>query len=317
MQMSAATSEYCHALCNPFDAQPCGVPLAPVLQTYKSKNYAKGTLHTGTAGVGFLLCSPNLLAVNDAAPIHYTTSAYAGSTMEVTGTGVNSASSNAPFVSSQIGNAASQILYRLVAAGIRLRYGGTELNRGGFKIALIDPTHDGLEGRDQASLLSDQQATRYSVNRDWTSVIWRPVVEAEYRFRTGVSGATDEPCMGIMVVSPDATLDSLFEWEAYAIYEYQGAVARGQTVTFADPTGFAAVQSVSNTMSGSYRLPGHQVAESTHKSVLQYLMSGISGVIDAGHTVLPYAQKAVKLVGSATGILSEAAQIAAPVLALL
>nr|WPR18253.1 MAG: hypothetical protein [Crogonang virus 50] len=317
VQMSAATSAYCQALCNPFDAAPCGVPLSPVLQTYKAKNYAKGTCHTGSSGVGFVLLAPNLLVANNAGGVYYSTPAYAGTTMEVAGAGVSVANANAPFPSSQFGDGAANLSFRMVASGLRIRYGGTELNRGGFKIALIDPTHDGLDGRDEASLLSDQQATRYPVNREWTSVIWRPIREEEYRFRFNMTGVVTEPYMGIMVVSPDASLDMLFEWEAYSIYEYQGATARGQTVTYSDPTGFAAVQSVTNTMTGSYKQPSHQVAATTHQSVMQYLLHGISGIVDTGLSALPVVQKAVRFAGSAAGVLSEAAELAAPVLALL
>lgn len=311
VQLSAACSDYCHALCNPFEAKPCGVPLAPIISTQKTKVYAKGTAHTGTTGYGYVCARPGHSAANNSTTVYYSDATYAGNTVEAaTGAGMLSASTNAPFDSTQISGAASGVSFRLVAFGLRVRYTGTELNRGGNKVCLVDPTHNTVAGRTEADLLSDPQARKLPVSRNWTSLTWQPIITAEFEFNLALFGSAH---FAVLLVSPDPAINLSFEWEAYSIIEYQGSIARAQTHTFADPVGFAAVQSVSSQMNSISSQPPAKGAQEMHKAVQHYVNSGISGVRAVADTATSIARGA----NTAWSIFEDLFEIAAPLLALL
>lgn len=311
VQLSAACSDYCHALCNPFEAKPCGVPLAPIVSSQKTKVYAKGSAHTGTAGYGFVNIAPNLLVANDGLGVLYTTTAYAGSSvLNAVGVGVLATSTNAPFSTAQFGALGSSVSYRLVGCGLRVRYTGTELNRGGSKICLVDPTHNPIDNRTESDLLADPQAKKLPVTRSWTSLVWQPIIDTEFTFRNSVTGQFYMACL---FVSPDASLDMAFEWEAYAIVEYQGSIARAQTHTFADPNGFAAVQTVSSQMNSVHTKSSGTAAQEMHKAVSHYVDSGLTGVRAFADTASSLARGA----NTAWSIFEDVLEVATPLLAWL
>lgn len=311
MQISAACSDYCHALCNPFDAKPCGVPLAPIVNTQKTRVYVKGTASTGIGGVGFVSARPGHGGSNTSTAVFYTDSSYQGSTVQNTsGPGVNPGSTNSPYSSANFGPGATDLSFRIVSFGLRARYIGTELNRGGSKICLVDPTHNATDGRDEAQLLAEPQARKLPVSREWVNLHWQPITTDEYGFSSTDFGSA---YMTIMFVSPDASINLPFEFEAYGIYEFQGSVARAQTHTFADPVGFAAVQTVSAQMNSISHGSASRTANEMHKLVHHYVNSGVSGVRGIAET----ASTAAAGVSSAWTILSDIFEMAAPILAFL
>lgn len=309
VQVSEACSSYCHALCNPFEAKVTGVPSFPALPSLKVKVYTRGTAYTGTAGVGFVGFNALGAVAGDRNCIFLTDATFAGTGFDVTSTpGVSGAPANAPF---NIADFDGTLAARVVGCGLRIRYGGTELNRGGFKVALVDPTHSSLNGRDEASLNREKQTKRYAVSRQWTNILWRPVQNSELQFATTAAAVT--PNAGVLMISPDVSINELFEWELFGIIEYQGVAARGQTHTNTDPIGFAAVTSTVAQMNGVSQAPASQIAQAMHQGVTHYIGHAISGVIDAGNEVKQLATQA----SSMKTIFEDILEIGAPLLAWL
>lgn len=293
VKLSAHCSDYCHALCNPTHAKPCGLPTTPSLPTLKSKCYAKGTAYTGTAGFGFIALDPRNSVVNDAEAVLYSDASFAGGVINVSAVaGVNAASTNATYASSDIGSAAANTSYRIVGSSLAVRYGGTELNRGGFKVGLVDPTHSSVLQRNEATMNAELQARKVKVTRDWTTLTYRPVNSDELNFSSTISAAA--PYMAFCIISPDNAIAELFEWEVYTIVEYQGRNVRGQTHTNPDPIGFAAVSAVANQTNGIITKPAAQAAKEMHSAVATYVDKGIS----AAQTVTSVAQTAASTVST-------------------
>jgi hypothetical protein len=315
VQISGHCSDYCHALCNPFDAKPAGMPTFPALPTLKQKVYARGTAYTGSMGVGFVALRPDHAVVSDDASVWYTTASFAGTTFDFTT--ASTASSNSMFVTADLGPDGSS--FRVIGSGLRVRYGGTELNRGGFKVCLVDPTHRTLSGRDEASLNAEVQTRRVNVTRQWTSLLYRPVLPNEVEFQSSFNTDT-RPYIGVMMISPDNSINELFEWEAYTIVEYQGVNARGQTHTNPDPVGFAAVSAVVNQTNGVLTKPPAQAASEMHTAVGHYIANGISGVNDVVSSISGVIDTAASVASTASKawtIFEDIFDIAAPVLALI
>jgi hypothetical protein len=223
---------------------------------------------------------------------------------------VNGISSNAPYSASQFGHDVGQLSFRIVAFGLRVRFVGTELNRGGSKVCLVDPTHNSTQGRTEANLLAEPQARKCPVTREWVNLHWQPITTDEYGFQAATFGGA---YMTVMLISPDPAISLPFEFELYGIYEYQGSIARAQTHTFADPTGFAAVQTVSAQMNSVSHGSAAHTANQMHKLVHNYVNTGISGVRGAADM----AASAASAASSTWGILTDIFEIAAPVLAML
>lgn len=315
VQVSAPCVDYCHALCNPFDSPAVGMPTFPSLPTLKQKVYSRGTAYTGTAGVGFVTLRPNQACVNDVPSVWYTAPTY--SAVIIDHTTSSSATSNSMFSLADIDPDGTSV--RIVASGLRVRYGGTELNRGGFKVCLVDPTHQTLQGRNEASLNSELQAKRVAVTRQWTSLVYRPVTTSEISF-TGTISTNGSGYMGVMMVSPDPSIAELFEWEAFTIVEYQGANARGQTHTDPDPIGYAAVSAVANKTNGIMTVPSSSAAKEMTTAVSHYIAHGISGVNDvvaSADRAIATASSVVNTASKAWTIFEDVFAVAAPLLALI
>lgn len=258
LRMSKCTAEYAQALINPFTGPLACVPVAPTALSYKFRVWSKGTLFTSNVtGVGFIIADPTTAVANDVVALYTTGATFTGSVLTNGGAGVNNAVTNSPFALAAFGDVAALAAYRVVCAGIRIRYVGTELNRGGQIIALLDPTGSSMIGNSSVAMLAEPQARKFPVNRTWTTVTWRPTDNQDYSFQ--INPAANSPAslfgpMAIMVIAPNLTPIE-FEWEFSAVYEVNGRNIRGQTVTEVDPQGQAAVYGTS--LTSNFAIP-HQ-----------------------------------------------------------
>jgi len=258
---------------------------------------------------------PPAAAVNDVPSVWYTAPSYALSYINHA-TAVT-AYSNSPITSAQVDPDITSV--RVVGAGLRVRFGGTELNKGGFKVCLVDPTHQTLETRNEASLNSELQTRRVAVTRQWTTLVYRPITTGEISF-AGTIAQNATGYMGVLLVSPDPSISELFEWEAFTIVEYQGSTMRGQTHTNPDPVGYAAVSAVANQTNGILTMPSKQAANEMTTAVGHYIAHGISGVNDvvaSADKAIATASSVVSTASRAWTIFEDTLAIAAPLLALI
>lgn len=295
-QISGCARDYGRCLMNPFTGPLACVPDYPALLTRKTRVFARGTMSTGSSGVGSIVVTPEQAVASDAQCGVFTSATYTGTTIATNSatTGCSPINSNSEYTIASIGIDAAQAQYRIVGSGLRVRYSGTELNRGGQIVALCEPTHENLDGQNTTNLLAQVDARKLPVvNQRWTTVLYKPRLTASAT-SSGMNqnapnaltaqskaAAPSNNYMGMLIVSPDATARS-FEFEFYTVFEVTGTNVRGQTPSVVDPIGYAAVHSVSQL--GAHRVahqePDNKKEDTFMKDVAKYLREGISWVWD-------------------------------------
>jgi hypothetical protein len=255
--------------------------------------------------------TPSQMAANTQIAGTFTQSAYAGAIIPVNSatTGVSTYTSNSDYSPTMIGAGSNQAQFRVVGAGLRVRYTGTELNRGGQYYCLTEPTHDNLNGLSIQNLVSFDECKKLNVsNRDWVTVLFHPTkqtaspdvgefdaniddLEFSYDANAGTNITTaGNNYMAIVVQAPSAALSASFDYEAYAVLEYTGQIVRGTTPSHVDPTGFAAVHATAS-MGGT--LPFEGPAERHEETFMEKVES--------------YASAAMTWIGNHVGALGAAA----------
>jgi hypothetical protein len=276
--VSDCVKDYLEALTNPWSGVLACVPSEVINSNLIVCNYVRGSFQCGPS-VGFICIDPTHMCFNDVPCVISSKSSYAGTAMALNDTAnINLDLSNAPYLETDIGQSGNNLSYRIVACGLRVRYTGTELDRGGTIHALVDPTHDPMLNRTIANFGAEKQTRRLPVNRSWSSIIYRPAHQDELLMLEAAPAAnTKSPAitvtsgsfswyMGMLIAPANATSLPSFEYEAAVICEYQGRNVRGQKMTHADPVGLsAAIQAVANVV------PTQQPADAIHVSALRSL----------------------------------------------
>lgn len=151
----------------------------------------------------------------------------------------------------------SDVRGRLVSYEIRVRYVGTELNRGGEISYLFEPHHDGLQGQSLATMLKYNEAKRFSINsakgEGWASLLWHPAEDQDTTWFDKIKQAngTSDPSSsgydavffhdnvayawaayphGAIYINP-AVDGSPMEIECWAVVEYAGRNVHGRSVS--------------------------------------------------------------------------------------
>jgi len=265
------------------------------MQTLKQRCWAKGIVSTGTAGIGYIYCDPRVAAVNDLNSIFFSSALYTGNNFQpnLTLAGVNQTRTNSAYLSTQFTTGGS-FAYRVVSCGIRVRWRGTELNRGGQLVCLQNPNHQPLTGFVTTNMDSFQQSVRLPIeDKKWTNVLFRPVDSEDLNFRktfpdTVLCLDADSYYMGIMIEAPSGGTGGQFEFEVYANHEFTGYSIRGQTPSHVDPNGFSAVHAVTNFTNHLLpsNLPSAALAEQFVDAAAGYLADGISWGISNAPRIL-------------------------------
>jgi predicted enzyme related to lactoylglutathione lyase len=250
--ISDCARDYARALTNPFTGPLACVPISPTVLSRKLRVFSKGEFRTGTSGVGFIVADPSSAIANDITTVNYSLANYAGTIIGgFFDVGVVLTRTNSDYINTAFGTGASKAQYRVVSAGLRVRYIGTNLNMGGTIIAFVDPTSSSIVGRSASDLRAEMTSRRLPVNREWSTILWRPVLINDYSFTTNApstaAGSGVWGPMGFLIESPDSTISMLYEYEFSVVLEVNGRDIRGQTVTKSDVVGQTAIASVSLT----------------------------------------------------------------------
>lgn len=220
---------------------PSGFPLPSI----KRKYFSRGTAGQGLT-TGYVMFAPALGAANNQASVWFSDGNFTAATFNLSGVGVNTAQSNSNFVIGSFG--ANLMQYRVVSAGIRVRYTGTELNRGGRVIPFEHPSHGTVFGFGVSTLLSMQgtEPVRPSSDGKWITAVYSgPKEEIELAYSSDFTGINSGNPLVIAFTggvpptgtSPSATANFLLEWECWANYEFIGVALSGQTPSHHDPVG--------------------------------------------------------------------------------
>lgn len=245
--MSACGAHYLQALTHPFSLKkaPC-IPDLHGVPSKKNKIITRLSFSTGENGSGFILYNPqdkcNDVSSNSA--IVYTNSAYLGTVstpVATSGTGIATArEAKIPYASTQF-EASTQtpgVQGRIVGCGMRIRYAGTELNRGGTVNAIRHPDNQTLVGLVSDDIRSYETCAVFPVSREWQTICYRPVRPDEFEYSpypvgsfpanptTPGAGAQLFP-MGFVINGTSAASGSVaapFEAEFVKFIEYIGNV---------------------------------------------------------------------------------------------
>lgn len=193
IHMAPCTRMYAKALVNPFAVQ--GLPCIPdniVLPSFKFMTKARGVFSTGTNGVGFIALDPFQMLVNDnssgvghfAGAVVYTQINYTGTAMQIPvdagpSIGIAIANPNSQFATTDFDTdnvPTYNRQFRLVGAGLRIKYIGSNLYNQG---RLILWRNQGNDNTPQvvitaSQLLQDNYTTITSVTRSDRYVYYVP-----------------------------------------------------------------------------------------------------------------------------------------------
>lgn len=251
--LSPCAQEYAMTLVNPFADGPDGacIPDAPALMTRRSKVWTKGTFSTstdpGALGTGYIIIDPLSAFAGDRTWVYTNSINRNGITINISTAGqFVGYQSNSEYSTADLSPANLQV--RLVSAGVRIQNITAALTKGGFITGLHEPAHSSLVGQQIATLdLYLESAARLTAETDdWTVLTYRPVDSDDLDWQSAFpalagAGSPNNTYMAFMVQSPTIAGSQLYQFEAFANFEIQGARAIGKVPSHADPNGYAAV----------------------------------------------------------------------------
>lgn len=256
--LSSCAAHYAMTIADPFNISAVGacVPTFPARLSQKASVRTVGQMNTGH-NIGFLAISPTVC--NNQPFVWYTDSDHTGGTVNVEpyslapGThAVNQSGAqftSAEYVDGTINNPSS-ITSRIVSVGIRIRYTGTELNKGGLVYCLVSPDHGNLNFSDITALNAYKECIKVPVSRKWTEIVISAVdpdetvyPDASDWLATGSSGASNleylkmlypfsqgacctasAPAVGapVALIVTTGLRHNTFEWEVITHMEHVG-----------------------------------------------------------------------------------------------
>lgn len=282
--MSQCAEDYAQSLANPFEGpdDPC-IPDYPALMTGRFKVWAKGTFATSTNpaanGFGFIAVDPLNGMANDAGSV--VTNAPASTDVVIAAQPFGAqevvSNTNSPYATANyIPATPNSLQTRVVSSGLRIRYIGTELNRGGQIVGLHHPAHQTLSGFNIATMDTFKESGRLPVIRDWTTLLYRPVDTNDLNFVSTFNPAVGQYFMGfcIQAADPSGANPQSFEYEFFSNYETQGAIVQNKKPSHVDPTGHGAVNAITNIASNLHKphtTPSADVATAIVHAASNYL----------------------------------------------
>jgi hypothetical protein len=244
VQLSSCVKDYALALEDGFNAKrlgaaPC-VPDSMVTRSHKSSIFFRGTFETNSTADGWIAMNPRN-PVSDVAFAQATTSASVGTSSTVMGsyTLQDPLSWQSPYLNAEFGVGAIFKQFRTVSCTIRIRYIGTELNKGGSMFPFMNPDQQNMYLVTPTQLLQFQDAESVPVTQDWTYLSWHPTRATDFEY-TGAVG-TDYP---LVIYVHSAAAFQPFEVEIISYLEVVGSALPGLTPSHSDPVGFGATLEV-------------------------------------------------------------------------
>jgi hypothetical protein len=191
----------------------------------------------GVGGVGWVLFRPTPSNGVDSAAV--TGAGYLGTTatnLSSAAAGVTLIQNNGPFATASWGPDADEIQSRVVSAGIRARYTGTQQDLAGSMLCFEEPSHQTMNQVDFSwnSIRSHDRARTVPTTREWVSVTSQPISSVEmndYNIAP-TDGSTNKYYMVIMMTG---TPGQGFDYDVTLNVEFIGALARSKTRNDEEP----------------------------------------------------------------------------------
>jgi hypothetical protein len=198
LKLSPCAREYMGALQYPFSTKALAcVPDMHALPSRKVRVVERGTFATGLNGFGWLVAAPWVTA-KDLPCLSATSAGYNGVAQisdpnVVTANVINNFQAKMPYTSNQFYATTTDpgIEARVVGAGLRVRYIGSEMARSGQIAALRHPDNESLVGFDDRRFRSYEHCKVFPNNREWSYVTYRPAKPNEYEYSRDPESAGD------------------------------------------------------------------------------------------------------------------------------
>lgn len=321
-RLGACSQKYAASLADPFYGPPDAcLPVTPTLNSRKVRTFVRSFGTIGTNGAGFVVMQP--LAASDGSAAGVGTAAayntgptYAGTIstglpiLNPATAGITALNHNGDYLQSAFGQT---LQCRLVSMGFRIRWSGTELNRGGRVIVYENEDHVnfGSSGMSLVQVLGNERAREFPLSNDWTTLCMSgPVQPSEYEFLAspyfpyGSAGNSAHYMIGLINGLAGSTYDCEFFWN----WEFIGSNVRGKTRSDADDVGVStvlgAIQSSTNGQIDSAHPALRSKDGSVNLTVLgsmvnRYAAKNNSGwvakTMDYGRKALPYIKSGIEI----------------------
>lgn len=200
--LSACGAHYAQALLHPFSLQkPACIPDLHSIPSKKIKVVTRLTFSTGSNGSGYIIYNPQdkCSDLSVLSSVVITDANYTGTAttpIATSGTGISAVNeAKIPYTSGQFeANASSPgIQGRVVGCAMRIRYRGTELNRGGSMSGLRHPDNETLVGFTTEQMRQYETCAIEDITRDWTTINYRPVTPGEFEYSPYPVGDANSP----------------------------------------------------------------------------------------------------------------------------
>jgi len=256
--LSKASTDYLKCLLNPADGPLVGVPDGSIVLTRKVRTWSRGSFTCAASGSTDACVMLNLNGLFSSTPycVYAGQPTVAQTMNQPAPGGLIATNSNAPY-DNNFFSVKGQA--RVAAATLRVRYVGTELNKGGTILGIQEPNHGSVVGMTTAGMLGYPSGKRVSINQmkngEWFELNYIPAdvndtyfvnsvtgssVYASVYYNDGVACSWDiYPFIGCYISNPVAS--AVFEFEAFGVVEYAGPLVSPKTVTIPDTQGFHSV----------------------------------------------------------------------------
>jgi len=285
---------YAQALIDPFVPLPKPACIPDLLEVPSKKVFLlqRGTFQTGTTGnIGYVVASSLGQVTNSGTSYWYSDSTYASTSLPATSaaTGNNLGEMlQAPYSVGQLAGFQS----RTVAMGVRIRYLGTELNRGGRIIPFLVNTTQTMQGASIAAILGrNENRSSPNTRNKWHCVTYYPSQATDFNYTSNSGAITNSTNMDIGIIADGCVAGSAFEYEIGAHIEYvsAGSAVDSLTASHTDLPGLSAIKGFFEAKSVTAVSPAETMSE------FQKYLSRYTNTVD----VSGFITSAVPYVGAA------------------
>lgn len=261
VMISECAEHYAYALSSPFRAYNEGigevcVPDNSLLPSFKFSSPIRGTFETGTANYGYCAMSSSAPASNTNTVQHSSAASTGGAATVLSSfIGLQYAAPVAfPYTTSSLASGDKE--QRTVACGLRVRYVGKELDRGGMLYAYRQPGDVSVNALTPQDIMASLNTRSYPIGKDWVTLTWSPVTARDFQYTTDITTVMD-----LVILAHSAVPGAVFQFEVVYFMECVGIDSFNATPTHSDPNGMAAAQQIAQHGNYTYQGEGWSLGE--------------------------------------------------------
>lgn len=289
IQLNSCTKKYAALVANPFGSHKGAcLPYPPAIHTAKQSFWVKGTLNSQVGGANagrfWIGMRPKAFRAGDWTttdlPIFTSDSTTVSGGASTAGANVVFEQSNSNYSTSDFGVAEDKLQFRVMCAGLRVRYRGPQDKKGGRVIGMTHPEHRTLESHNITDLLAySARARTTDLGNGWHEIRYLPAQSSDFTFSADT--AADVPCMTFVGDCSDAAVSYPIDYEAFVHFEMVGEGTPTKTSTHNDQNGADAVMSVQHSVGFENHGSGPAATKNLFAGIDRTIRNGTQVVNDA------------------------------------